>query len=221
MCEPLFEAEYRKSIGNRYRFAWVVATKVPLVHASDVDQDLIFTARCALEKDWRTRLSLSLEDFMHSTSIKQRRALEMIGLGPDLIVSDGTANRLSRVNTITEQVRAGVISQLRKSGIITEHSINPGEDDVSKILTFEWEAHVRPNTNSMRHVTLDLRLSLSNTRQCFTSSVTLYADIDGMRREACLSLPEVADTDESSRELVEHTYRSLGMLAKRLMASSQ
>ena len=50
MRESIFEIEYRKSFENRYRFAWTVATKTPIIQADDVDQDLIFKAKRALAR---------------------------------------------------------------------------------------------------------------------------------------------------------------------------
>ena len=51
---PLFHVEYHNSKENRYRFAWVVATHVPRLLAADIDDDLVFLAHRALDKDWES-----------------------------------------------------------------------------------------------------------------------------------------------------------------------
>jgi serine/threonine protein kinase len=80
MREPLFQAEYLKSSENRYRFAWIIATAIPKVEADDVDQDLMFTARQSLDKDWERRSTLRLQDFLAESEVQQDRAFQFLGL---------------------------------------------------------------------------------------------------------------------------------------------
>ena len=81
MREPLFQAEYLSSSENRYRFAWIVATVDPEVHARDVDQDLVFLARRALDKNWSRRSGLRLADFLADADTRRSHSLQLLGLG--------------------------------------------------------------------------------------------------------------------------------------------
>lgn len=82
MREEMFADDYRQSSTNRYRFAWVVATKTPVVSAEDVDGSLLLLARRALDKDWRRRSELTLEDFLDDQANKMKLGLEAIGFAP-------------------------------------------------------------------------------------------------------------------------------------------
>src|SRR5690606_14650325 len=81
MREPLFQREYIGCAENRYRFAWVVATAIPDLNATDVDDDLILLARRALDKDWKARSSLRLEDFLADAKSADSRARQLLGFG--------------------------------------------------------------------------------------------------------------------------------------------
>ena len=77
---PLFQAEYELSKTNRYRFAWVVATQIPRIDASDIDDDLLFLTHRALDKDWNRRSTLRIKDFLDDSSSRQENAFQMLGL---------------------------------------------------------------------------------------------------------------------------------------------
>jgi serine/threonine-protein kinase len=79
MQNSLFHSEFEQSKENRYRFAWAVATVTPDVNAPDVDQDLIFIARRALDKDWERRSRLTIEDFLIDRVRQQSNALGALG----------------------------------------------------------------------------------------------------------------------------------------------
>ena len=221
MREPLFETEYQKSAENRYRFAWVVATTIPEVHADDVDQDLVFTAKRALDKDWQRRSSLNLEDFMDNAVIQQRHALQVVGLDPesDWMEGNTSAGRLRRVLEVAREVEEAVTTELRQKGVTAEHSVEPGKDDFSKILTFKWDAPASGEHKNLGRVRLKLDLLLNDGQQCFTVLATLFMNPDGNDCQAALSLPSVADTDEAATHLVEHINLALPVLAQKLMSS--
>jgi serine/threonine protein kinase len=91
--EPLFQVEYEKCKENRYRFAWVIATAPVEVRANDVDQDLVFLARRALDKDWESRSKLRLEEFLATPPPNRHIRSDCWGLGPPLL------HRLARLKS--------------------------------------------------------------------------------------------------------------------------
>ena len=223
MREPLFEVEYHKSAENRYRFAWVVATTIPEVHAGDVDQDLVFTAKRALDKDWQRRSSLTLEDFMDEAVIQQRHALQVVGLDPESDGTEGNSNagRLRRVRDVAQKVEEAVTIKLREQGGTAEHSVAPGTSDISKILTFDWDAFTGGEDKSQGGARLELDLSLDDGQQCFTILAALSMNLGGNDCHTVLALPSVADTDETVTHLVEHINSALPVLAQKLMSTSR
>ena len=112
MREPLFETEFLSSRENRYRFAWIVATVSPSVNATDVDRDLIFLARRALDKDWKKRSLLKLENFLANEDNQQALALSAIGLGRPHRVTPSTPS----LNDLRRRV-GEVAEALENSGI--------------------------------------------------------------------------------------------------------
>ena len=84
MRTPLFQAEYEQSKTNRYRFAWLVATKIPQIRASDVDDDLLFVANRALDKDWKRRSALRIEDFLHDLTSRKKQRIPDVRHAPHL-----------------------------------------------------------------------------------------------------------------------------------------
>ena len=81
---PLFQGEYEYSKANRYRFAWIVATQDPHIDAPDVDHDLVFLARRALDKDWLRRSALRIEDFLDDATMRQQACIPHVRTAPRL-----------------------------------------------------------------------------------------------------------------------------------------
>ena len=223
MREPLFEAEYHKSSANRYRFAWVVATQIPRIQAPDVDPDLVFVAQRALDKDWRRRCSLKPEDFMARTAIQRRNALRVIGLGPrsDSIETQTRATSLNQVRYVAERIEFNLTNMLRQKGATARHRNTPGQNDLSKILTFEWSVVSDAPDRDDSPVTLDLEICLNELDHYFTASATLSANLDGEVRQVSLPLPPVEDTERAATCLVNHTYSLLDTLALRLTKGTE
>jgi hypothetical protein len=95
------------------------------------------------------------------------------------------------------------------------HSIKPGGDDNSKLLTFEWEAPTSGVEASSGAVELRITLSLAPRfgLSYFKTSASLLAMIDGDAREATVDLPEVEDTLQADALLASQVYSVLGDLA--------
>jgi serine/threonine protein kinase len=218
MREPLFQSEYAKSAENRYRFAWIVATTAPRILAEDLDQDLIFTARRALDKDWELRSLLRLEDFLADSSIQKAHALQFVGLSKEpaaLPSSDDAGSRLERIRETVKVLDQIISDRLRRKGATTQHAIRHGADDHSKLLTFRWNAPpAEANTNS-GPIELQISLSLNAgwRRSWFRSSAQMRAVVDGEQRQSTMALPDIEDEPGAESEIANQVELALADLA--------
>jgi serine/threonine protein kinase len=218
MKEPLFQSEYLKSAENRYRFAWIVATDIPRVQADDVDQDLVFTACRALDKNWERRSTLRLEDFLADSNIQQVHALQLLGLTnePDILErSEDVGLRLKRVREVARSLEDEISDRLRRKGATTQHILSHGDDDYSKLLSFRWNAPLVAVNATSESIELQLTLSLRPRlgRNWFNASAKLQGMIDGEAREAVLHLPDVEDSLEAESLLANQVDSALPVLA--------
>lgn len=143
MREPLFEEEYQKSRENRYRFAWIVATVAPIVHADGVDRDLMLTARRALDKNWQRRTALTLEGFLGDAAIHRNKALQILGVALDrrsIQETDDLTTRLQRVREVAGDIQNSFTEHLRRDGVTAVHDDQPGPQDTSRHIAFKWTA---------------------------------------------------------------------------------
>ena len=216
MREPLFMAEYSRSKENRYRFAWVVATTMPTVEASDVDQDLIFLARRALDKDWKKRSNLSIEDFLSDRKSRQRHALELLGLaggGAVTAASRTIPAKLARIREVAATLEYSVLLALRKQGVTATHSTRPGPNDRSKVLQFSW----KPSRESSDPEQIDLELGLGYaqgiTGEVFSLSATLGTTLAGKARSANIALPDTSDDQTTDAILASNVESAILSLA--------
>jgi serine/threonine-protein kinase len=140
MQEPLFQEEYIRAPDNRYRFAWVVATQVPIITSPDADFDLIMLARQALDKDWRRRSNLRIEDFMNDSRTQQLRGLEAFRFRENRQVSQrtNTFNGHLRIKEIAANVKTHLVEKLRDEGITAAHHIAAGGTDSKKRIELTW-----------------------------------------------------------------------------------
>ena len=222
MREPLFEIEYKESFENRYRFAWTVAKKTPIIRAVDVDQDLVFKATRALDKDWRRRCSLKIQDFMADSYVQEQHALELLGLASRPNVpqhSDASGDRLRRILEVAQNLRAEVPRKLRQKGITTTHSLNAGPEDTSKTLKFQWQTPdtgLEPGTGTLE---LNIRIEVADSVQ-FRATATLSTTAGGTIRQASLEFTPVVDSEEAEPALLTQVELALGSLAVELSKGS-
>lgn len=224
MREPLFQQEYMRSKENRYRFAWSVATMDPVVHALDVDQDLVFTARRALDKDWERRSLLSLSDFLSDPESQKNRAMDALGLSskqnarPDV---GGYAASIARVAEVASALRARIQEFLRREGVIPRHDIKPGGDDKTKLVQFIWSPAEATLVSGDVIYSITLRLAEAASGSRFLSSVRLSSIINGDQCEEEIDLPSVEDSAGASDRIGEDVESALPVLAKRLLKVSR
>jgi serine/threonine protein kinase len=222
MREPLFEAAYQESRENKYRFAWTVATTDPIIEAGDVDPDLVFVARRALDKSWERRSTLTLQDFLAETETEQARALSALGLSrpgvPDRERAD-IASVLRRVTNVAAELETFILRELRSQGATATHFLLPGSDDRSKLLRFVWRGRSAGPTAVSGEIEFALTLRLSDRAGggAFECSARLTATIENARRERVVSLPAISDDARTSDTLQEHATRALSYLAAAIL----
>ena len=166
----LFQKEYEQSKSNRYRFAWTVATKEPHIDAADVDHDLLFLARRALDKDWERRSVLQIEDFLDDATTRQQHALQMLGLyrEPDVQGKPTIEENRIQLDQMANSLEKHLVSHLRKARVTTVHHVTPGPDgDNSRTIELRWNATGELTTT----VEVSLRCTL---HLCITDSSTWY-----------------------------------------------
>ena len=206
MREELFEAEYRLSSENRYRFAWIIARVEPVVEADDVDEDLVFTAQCALDKDWKRRSSLTPEDFMADSSVRESHALELLGLTRRADNGDEGARvkHVRRIRNIAQMLSSQISANLREErGVKSTHGVKRGSDDVSWVLDFEWK--VSSSGAPERAVRLELKISMEGNDEPgrILCTVSLLPEGAMSTDEARIEIPPVEDGDDVTSELAK------------------
>jgi serine/threonine protein kinase len=220
MREPLFQTEYMQSRENRYRFAWIVATKTPEIHAEDVDQDLVFLARRALDKDWETRSALKLEEFLADSAIRQAHSLQLLGLGLGASTrttdTGGAALKRQRLSEIVRDVEDGIRNHLRQKGVTARHTIDPGPDDDSKVVMISWDAPETAQPGKPGEeiaLRLLVRVKESVGGFSFGGNADLSAVIEGAPRNSEVALPYVEDGDNVATRLTDSVVAALTRLA--------
>jgi serine/threonine protein kinase len=198
MREPLFQAEYLRSAENRYRFAWIIATKDPVLAADDVDRDLILTARRALDKDWERRSYLRLEDFIDDPTVRRTSALQMLGFGWTKSQSDArerTVVASQRAQQLAVDLKGRFLQYLQDSQIRATHTVRPGQHDQSKVIHFQWIPAGSTAPEVPSQIQLDISLDIQFEQHEFQISPRLEVQIvvGGQTVIEDLSLPSLKD----------------------------
>ena len=224
MRTPLFQAEYDRSRTNRYRFAWIVATQDPRLDATDIEQDLVFLARRALDKDWKRRSSLTVEDFLDDSAQRQRLAFNMLGLyrrsaTPTMPPVQQTRAHLDEIAAALE---AHLRAMMQQAGVTTIHEVQPGPDgDHSRVIVLSWT--VADALAAAMEVSLRCTLRHLDTdrgkRFAMTVHLTKYQD--GEDKSVEVEPPDIADSEHSSSELAAFVESAFGGLAKDLLEPEQ
>ena len=217
---PLFQTEYDHSKTNRYRFAWIVATQDPRIDATDIDQDLIFLARRALDKDWRRRSHLTVEGFLDDSSARQRLAFNMLGLyrpSAAQMIPPVQQTR-AHLDEVAAALEAHLRAVMQQAGVTTIHQVQPGpDDDHSRRVVLSW--------TSTDEFDVPIELSLRCTlRQLTTASGKRFAMIVYLTKshnghDKCVEMepPDIADNEHSSPALAALVELAFGRLAKNLL----
>lgn len=225
MREPVFQAEYSKSASNRYRFAWIIATSDPMVQAEDVDHDLMLIAHRALDKNWRRRSGLRLEDFLADPGTQQNHALQFLGLGitrGSIQETDNISARLQRVREVSETLKVTIVQYLRDQGVRTTHDVHPGVNDTVKVISFRWDAPAAVSSMPSPRVELKLELTLLTQHGChyFGLKIVLSTHLDGKDLMATIDLPEVQDETGIADRIFRHVTDAFPQLAAQISHAS-
>ena len=217
---PLFQAEYEQSATNRYRFAWLVASEIPQIHASDVDDDLIFLANRALDKDWKRRSTLRIEDFLNDSTARQDHAFQMLGMlrGPTPDAKqDVQLNRihLDQVSTSLEEHLTGY---LRKNGVTPTHEVALGPSgDTSRTITQKWNVENKPTSTATITLRLTVQLLRGAAGRRFKVLAELSKQVKDDTKRATLELPDVPDDRHSEATLSRQAEAAFATLATQLV----
>jgi hypothetical protein len=206
---------------NRYTLAWAVATKVPIIAADDVEDDLVFTAQRALDKDWRRRSALRIEEFLADANSLEAKALKMFGLSnePETIgESDAIARRVRRISEVSKAVQLGVERYLMSKHVIANHQTKPAGSDAAKLITWKWQTGIASTGAPPEMVELSLRLGLypKGDGFGFVSSATLTTGAAEKRSEE-IDLPELEDSPETELALIAQVQSAFGKLATKMI----
>ena len=214
MRKPLFEDEYIHSKKNRYRFAWIVATNIPEIAAGDVDQDLIFIAGRALDKDWERRASLALEDFLNDQSNRTARALEALGLSKRTSLGKARSTKavMERITASASGIKERMRDHLYSQGVTAQHRITPGPDDFSRVVEI-----FGLGTQEDGVYLINIALVEYGSSWFFSSKASLSQSVNGRMMEASLDLPPTKDDDWALERLSKQLEQAFGILAERLV----
>jgi serine/threonine protein kinase len=227
MQRPLFYSEYEQSKENRYRFAWAVATVTPEVQATDVDQDLLFTAKRALDKNWERRSRLTIEDFLIDKAKQQSNALSALGLsaGSQVFADPGPtkATLRNRILKVTAALEERCLEYLRRNGVTASHIVESGETgDLSKQLKLSWggDGTIAPNVLGNVEYRFHLEVTKTEDGLAFESEAKLQAKVAGRLRESKCALPRVNDSAAANDKLGELIESALTELAQDLLKAT-
>ena len=222
--KPLFQVEYEQSKANRYRFAWVVATQDPLIDVSDVDHDLLFLARRALDKDWKRRSALRIEDFLDDASRRHQHAFQMLGLDREtnLHTTSVVQDNRVRLDEISRTLETGLVAFIKKAGVTTKHQVIPHQDDEnSRIVELSWTTRntLGPTVNvSLRCA---IRLLVKEFGKRIGITIELSKQENAKTISADVELPDVPDDEGSSSALTTQCKLAFASLAMDLLQSNK
>lgn len=225
MRSEMFDVEYKASSTNRYRFAWIVATQTPEVSSDDVEPSLLLLGRRALDKDWKRRSKLLLEDFRCSKESQKKIGLAAIGFLPKHSVDDNTLEHpvelrqrfLSYAQNLEEQIRA----YQRDLGITSVHKISCGRQDHEQVLDFHWDLAAGENSEFHR---LNLRYQIAPIKLpaglavAVTASLSGY--IDDSEKSVELELPAICFAENTTDLLFSSCVGAVGELAAMLVSTN-
>ncbi len=218
--QPLFQDEYAQSRENRYRFAWIVATAEPRIVAADVDQDLLFIARRALDKTWERRSSLTLNDFLDEAATRQARALETLGLSKrtgDRVPTPGAS--IARVREVAVALEERIREYLREQGITARHEVLPGANDNSNVVQFSALGGREPFKDLI--YIIHISLVESGGRRIFEGDAVLSATVNGTSRQASIRLPPIDDGETATDRLGTQAEQVIAPLAAALVSQTE
>jgi serine/threonine protein kinase len=211
MRHPLFQEEFALSKENRYRLAWTVATKEPTIDAADVDQDLIFLCRRALDKSFLKRSALKLEDFLADKAARSRHSLQLIGIGLPA-ESQRLAKPELRLTELLPNLDMSIATYLRQAGVLAHHTTHR-ETNLKASLVCKWGG-----AEGLAEFTLKFEIeSLARADTLyFEGALSLQSKLNEITRSATLALPLMSDGPNIETIMVQNFSSALGALALKI-----
>lgn len=224
MRKPMFEEDYQLSKENRYRFAWIVATKEPQVEAADVGLSLVLLARRALDKDWRRRSTLILDDFR--AGMESQRSLGMAAIG--LVKSttprkfQNTSEAKSSIQDVADHIRDDVRGYLFSQGIVATHNVSRGSSDLHRAVIFEWANPARGAESPFAdfRLTFDVAATVAQAGLSIDLTASLVANSDDGQRRAELKLPSATFDEETKSRIASSLVGAIPTLAGQLVSGT-
>ncbi|MGI8397605.1 protein kinase domain-containing protein [Agrobacterium deltaense] len=224
MRSEMFEAEYQASSTNRYRFAWIVATQTPVISSEDIEPSLLLLGRRALDKDWKRRSALVLEDFRSSKENQKKIGLAAIGFLPKRSAGDNALEHpaqlrqqvLGYAQNLDDQIRA----YQRDLGIISIHRISAGQQEHEQVLDFEWELPAGGDSE-FHHLHLRYQIVPVEIPEGWAVAVktSLSGHMGTSKRSVALDLPAIAFADNTADLMFSTCVGAVGDLAAMLVGA--
>ncbi len=225
MRTPLFQAEYEQSEDNRYRFAWLVATKIPAISVTDVDEDLVFLARRALDKDWKRRSELQIEEFLNDPARRSTPALQMLGFGRrgDALPAGGLAVKHARLDRVANKLEEHLTKHFREHGVTTRHEVRPGSHgDASRSVELTWDTSSTTGQSETIRFQLAVRWIERSQGVCFGGSAKLTRTTVDEKKQIGLLLPDVPEDEETLDEtLFDQANQAFKTLANEIFRAKE
>ena len=216
----LFQAEYEQSKSNRYRFAWIVATQEPHIDVADVDQDLLFLARRALDKNWERRSVLHIEDFFNDSTRREQHAFQMLGLHrrPDVQVTPNIQKNRIHLDHVSNSLKEHLVAYFLKAGVTTVHHIMPGPNgDNSRTIELRWNTTDELVSTVEISLCCTLRLLINDLGVRFEMIMKLSKQVNDDMKSTDMNLPDVPDDEHSLTKMANQCESAFAVLAKNLL----
>ena len=200
---PLFQEEFEASQSNRYRFAWIVATENPQIDVTDVDSDLIYLARRALDKNWLRRSELRVENFLNTDEEKKELGLQILGLRRDR--TDTSKANVYEDNQHLDSLAGELANNLSKHfkskyDVVTQHNFTSGPvGDDSREVVLQWIPNAT-NTSTIEKVALRCKIILfgEGDERRFGLAVSLSTKRNGQCNSVSVDLPDMTKQEISN-----------------------
>ncbi len=219
---PIFQEEFNKTRTNRYRFAWVVATQNPSLAVFDVESDLIYLARRALDKNWERRSKMCLESFLNHPRLRKARALEMLGLknSAEVRVKPTIQEDNKYLDEISGQLRDKLISHFRtKYHVTATHQVNANSSgDESRVIALHWIINDDSDPTTV-NVSLRYKIHLleRNSNRRFEVNVELVKTRNGKNKIVAVTLPDILEQEYNPDLLFVQCTAAFEDLAEKLL----
>lgn len=220
MRVQMFDEEYQRSADNRYRFAWIVATKTPRLTAADVDTALILLGQRALDKKYERRSFLQLEDFLEEKESRSKLGLDVIGLGgvqAPVLQSSTPVNIRQLLQFQAKALEEKIRAFQAEKGVRAVHDAT-ALDDLHWSISFDWTT----KAERLNQVRLSYKLRCETTPDEISIGLSAHLEISDSQDQlsASLEIPPIPFSDDIESALFSSAVASITELANQAMNQS-